>query len=168
MKIDPTRRYIEYLLLLENMDEESSKRLHDDAISVYGDPWSLALKDFFALSNNDLSYIGLDAAHAFNANVRQFMWKKAFDECAKMVAAIVKKYQVPMTNEAKQASEQCEKMNFIESTLIFVRNYFGLHSFAEAENVSLSDYIVAKKDHFNNAMFKYALGNIQRQKMTKK
>jgi len=150
------------------MDEESSKRLHDDAIATYGDPWSLALKDFFALSKNDLSYIGVDVAHPFNATVRQFMWKKAFDECAKMVAAIVQKYQVPMSPEAKQASEQCEKMNFIESTLIFVRNYFGLHSFAEAENIPVSDYIVAKKDHFNNAMFKYALGNIQRQKMTKK
>lgn len=168
MLIDPTRRYIEYMLLLENMDEESSKRLREDAISVYGDPWSLPLRDFFALSKNDLSYIGVDAAHYYNATVRQFMWKKAFDECVKMVEAIVKKFQVPMTDEAKRASEQCEKMNFEESTLIFVRNYFGLRSFAEAENMPLSDYIVAKKDHYNNAMFKFAIGNIQRQKLSKK
>lgn len=168
MKIDPNARYVEYLLLLENADKESMDRLQEDAESHLGSPWSLALRDFFALSSGDLSFIGLDAKNAINATVRQYVWMKAFKEVVEHVANLLQQLRVPQSADAQKASQQCLKMDVQEAALVFVRKYFGLKSFTEAENVTLADYIIAKKDEYNTAMFQYAMSDLQRQKFKHK
>ena len=168
MKLNPQDRYIQYVVLLDNMDEDSLKRLVADAEEHYGSPWELTIKDFFAAVDGDYSCIDLPKTELLNATIRQYAWVRSFKECSEQVSAILKKLQVPMTDKAKRASEHCMKMNFKESTLIFCRKYFGLRSFAEAENTTLADFIVAKKDTFNNGMFQYAMNEIQRIDMKKK
>lgn len=166
MIINPNDPYILHLPLLSGMDEESKNRLIEDAERVYGSPWGLALKDFFALSEGDLTYIGLEKADYIKASVRQYIWMMSFRECVERVTGLVNAFQVPLSDEAKQANEKCLKMGFKEVTLIFVRKYFGLRSFEEAENTTLSNFIVAKKDAFNNGIFQYAMNEIQRKKFT--
>lgn len=168
MSIDPNDNFIKYLVLLENMDEESKNRLQEYADSVYGSPWELALKDFFALSSGDLSHIGMDKKDELKATVCQYVWMKEFREVVEQVTAILKRLQVPQTPEAQRASKNCLKMDFKEGALVFVRKYFGLHSFAQAENVTLADFIVAKKDEFNGAIFQYSMNEIQKQKLKMK
>ena len=168
MKLDPTDKYVNHIILLTNMDEESRKRLVEDAEKVYGSPWGLKLKDFFALVQNDLSYLGLDDKTAIAGTVRQYVWLTEFRDVSEQVVAILNKYKVPMSDMAKKASEMCLKMDFMESTLVFVRNYFGLKSFEEAENTTLSDFIVAKKDNYNSGMFEYAMYRMQKEQFSKK
>lgn len=168
MKLSPTDPFGKHILLLTNMDEESKKRLQEDAESVYGSPWQLTLRDFFALSKGDLSYIGLTKSTQLKASVRQYVWMKYFEEVVQQVAAILKALVHPHTSDADRASEKCLKMGFEESTLVFVRNYFGLHSFTEAENTILSDFIIAKKDTYNNAVFQFTMNELQRQKFKTK
>lgn len=168
MILDPTSAYAGHILLLENMDEESKARLRADAEAVYGTPWALALKDFFALSKGDLSYLGLTTETAEQASIRQYIWMLYFKEVCEQVAVILKKLVVPQTAEQEMASKSCLKMGFEESTLIFVRKYFALHNFTEAENITLSDFLIAKKDSFNGAIYQKAMNDIQRQKFKRK
>ena len=167
MKIDPQARYMTYLLLLDNADKESWSRLVQDAEKVYGSPWALTLRDFFALAGGDLSYIGT-TKDSLNASVRQYVWYKEFKDCVEQVTHLLNKLRVPQSAEAQMASGRCLKMTGQEAAFVFVRKYFGLKSFEQAENVSLADYIIAKKDAYNSAMFQYAMNEIQRQKLNKK
>lgn len=165
MSIDPKAPYLNHLALLEYMDEDSKKRLQDYADSVYGSPWSLALRDFFALSEGDLSYIGLAKEDYMKANVCQYVWMKSFRECVEQVTEILKSLQVPQSPESQRASKACLKMGFKEATLVFTRRYFGLHNFTEAENIPLGDFIVAKKDDFNGNIYQYRMSEIQKAKL---
>lgn len=165
MILSPTDRYTEHLILLDNCDADSLKRLQADAESVYGSPWSLTLRDFFALSKGDLSFIGLTAETAIQASVRQYIWMKEFKEVVEQVTAILKRLQMPSNPDQERASSKCLSTNFEESALIFARRYFELHSFSEAENTTLSDYIVARKDDYNNNIFRWAMAEIQKNKL---
>jgi hypothetical protein len=55
-----------------------------------------------------------------------------------------------------------------EGMLVFVRAYFGLKSFGEAENVTIGDYLLAKKDEYNSTIFQRNMAKIQTQKIHKK
>lgn len=165
MSIDPKDKFIKYFVLLENMDEESKNRLQEYAESVFGSPWELALKDFFALSEGNLSFIGLEESGYMSASVCQYVWMKDFREVVEQVTNILKRLQVPQSPEAQRASKNCLKMGFKEGVLVFVRKYFGLRSFSEAESVTLGDFIVAKKDEYNGAIFQHSMNEIQKQKL---
>lgn len=168
MTIDPSDKYIKHLIILTNMDEESRKRLEADAEEHYGSPWSLTLRDFFALSEGDLTYIGLTKETEIEASVRQYIWSQMFADMVQQVTAILQKLQVPQTEDAKRASEFCIKSSIKEHAIVFARKYFGLRNFTEAEEITIADFIVAKKDEFNAAMFQHAMNEIQRNKIKKK
>jgi hypothetical protein len=50
-----------------------------------------------------------------------------------------------------------------EGFLIFARDYFCLHSFTEAGEITLADLILAKKDAYNNVMASRAEQNYNKQ-----
>lgn len=168
MILSPTDLCVNWVILLDNMDEESLKKLRDDAQSVYGSPWGLALKDFFALAKRDLSFFGLTKDTALKMTVRQYVWLKWFDEVCEQVVNILHRLTAPQSETARKASEQLLKVGFDESTLVFVRKYFGLKNFTEAESITLADFILARKDHYNDCVFKYYFNDIQRQQFKKR
>lgn len=57
------------------------------------------------------------------------------------------------TAESRQAARGLPQFNETEGLLVFVREYFGLHNFTEAEEVTLADVFLAKKDAFIKASF---------------
>ena len=167
MKLSPTSPCLGWVVVLDNMDEASRDRLREDAQTIYGSPWALALKDFFALAKRDLSLFGLTKENALAMTVRQYVYLRWFDEVAAQVAKILKTLTVPQSDAMKRASEHCLKVSGEESTLVFVRRYFGLKNFTEAENISVADFIIARKDQYNDSMLKYCLNEIQRQQFKK-
>lgn len=168
MKLNPEDRYINHIVVISNMDDASKARLQEDAVAHFGDPWQLTLKDFFALMEGDLSYLGLTKESSINASIRQYVWMQAYQEMVVSVTEILKRLQVPQSEEAKKASEFCLKTEKKEGAIVFARKYFGLKSFAEAWDVTISDFIIAKKDEFNGLMFQHAMNNIQRAKLKMK
>ena len=166
MKIDPQDKAIQHIILLENMDDDSRKRIYEDAEKEYGSPWSLKLRDFFALMENDLSYLGIDKL--YNTTVRQYAWIMDYRECAERVGELLKAFVVPQSPEAQRASQKCIKMSSKEAVMVFVRKYFNLPSFDAAMDIPLSDFIVAKKNEFNNSIFQYTMMQIQKQNFKKK
>jgi len=168
MTLSPTSPCVDWVVLLDNMDAESRERLREDAESVYGSPWGLALRDFFALAKRDLSFFGLTKDTALKMTVRQYVWLKWFDEVCEQVVNILHRLTAPQSDTARKASEQLLKVGFDESTLVFVRKYFGLKNFTEAESITLADFILARKDHYNDCVFKYYFNDIQRQQFKKR
>ena len=43
-----------------------------------------------------------------------------------------------------------------------------MKNFTEAEEITVADFIVARKDHYNDCAFKYYFNDIQRQQFKKK
>ena len=67
-----------------------------------------------------------------------------------------------------RAQKTCLKVSVAEGILLFVREYFSLHSFGEAENLPLSDYLIAKKDNYNKVMAQREYAKIQNEKIKSK
>lgn len=168
MNVDPTEPFVKYAVLIDNADKPSLERLQEDAIRIYGDPWGLSLRDFFALIEGDMSYIGLEKKYFYKATVRQYIWLKAFHACEARVAELLNAWQIPQSADAQKASAKCLKMGAKEAVIIFVRRYFGLSNFDATMDIPLSDFVLAKKDEFNNGIFQYAMNEIQRQNFLKK
>ena len=167
MKIDPTSNFVPYIILLDNMDEESRQRLEEDAERVYGSPWGMRLGDFFNTIDEDWSYIGLTKDQFLTATVRQYVWLKSFYECEMRVAELLHSWQIPQSPDAQKASSKCLKMEPKESVIVFVRKYFGLKNFDETMDIPLSDFILAKKDEYNNSIFQHTMAELQKQKMSR-
>lgn len=64
------------------------------------------------------------------------------------------------TTEEKKAANVCMKQTVAEGLLIFAREYFALHSFREAEQVTLGEILIAKKDVYNKTSFQRAYNSI--------
>ena len=116
MIVSPTAPCVDWIVLLDNMDEESRDRLREDAQNVYGSPWGLALRDFFALAKRDLSFFGLTKAEALKMTVRQYVYLKWFDEVSEQVANTLKRLISPQTEMSKRAAEHLLKVSGEEST----------------------------------------------------
>lgn len=169
MKINPSEPYIKYVDILNHCNEETMQAFRKDAERVYGSPWALRIKDFFALSEGDLTYIGITSKEqTIFASVRQYVWITEFREMAEQITNMLKTFTIPQSAESQRAAVKCIKMGFKEATLIFIRSYFGLKSFGEAENISVADFIVAQKDEYNTAIFKHTMAEIQHAKIKKK
>lgn len=78
--------------------------------------------------------------------------KEFFEQFAKDL----EKFIVKADAKEERAAAACYKTGVVEGMLIFAREYFELHSFAEAERVTLADLLLAKKDTYNRAMFERA------------
>ena len=168
MSIDPTSQASDYLILLDNIDEASMQRLQEDAESIYGSPWGLPLRVFFAILEDDYSHIGIEKRDFINATVRQYVWMKSFRECEKQLSEMLQAWQVPQTTEAQRASAKCLKMQPKEGVIVFTRKYFNLPNFDATMDIPLSDFVLAKKDEFNNALFRYHMEQQQRAKLQQK
>ena len=102
MKLSPEDKYINHIVLLNNMDDASKARLQADANEHLGDPWQLTLSEFFSLSEGELSHIGLTKETSLNASIRQYVWMQEFSDVVQSVVATLKRLQVPQSDEAKQ------------------------------------------------------------------
>ena len=62
---------------------------------------------------------------------------------------------------AKQIAQSsgCKQMTFEESVYYFVRSYFGLPNFNAVRELTVGDYIMAKKDDYNKAVVDRNISN---------
>lgn len=83
----------------------------------------------------------------------------AFCEWLKEFVAIVNSLTLkPTPHQARQASG-CKSLTFEESVYYFVRSYFGLPNFNAVRDLTVGDYIMAKKDDFNKAVVDRNISN---------
>lgn len=161
MKINLSAKYVQYADVLPFV---VSNELVEKAVEMVVPFWELEIGQLFKFAESDFSDIVPDDCEM---SVAQYIWLQEFPKWLKSFVDICNKLTIQQTAEQKQASASCIATDWQESMLLFARAYFGLHSFAEAERVKVSEYLMAKKDDYNTKVFERNLTNIQRQKTKK-
>lgn len=164
MTIDFSKPYSKYVDILPFVTDESRKELMEQAAKIR-DPYTLTLAEFFSCCEGDFGCVIGDIE---NLTTGEGLWLDCFSDFLSNFEKILKRLLIPQTPEQKQASANCLPVEWQEGMLVFVRSYFGLKSFIEAEKVTLGDYLLAKKDDYNTRLFQTNLAKIQTQKIRKK
>lgn len=164
MTIDFNKPYNKYVDILPFVTDDSRKVLMEQAAKIR-DPYTLTLAEFFACCEGDFSCVLKDQN---NITTGEGLWLEIFRDFVADFCKILERLVIPQTPEQKQASANCLPVEWQEGMLVFVRAYFGLKSFAEAENVTIGDYLLAKKDDYNANIFQRNMAKIQTQKIHKR
>ena len=124
---------------------------------------TLTLDEFWGLLAGDYSLLG----DLSSPSVYQVYWAKRFkdfvEEFTQSCNALSMK---DPENDGMDAG--CVKIEPQENMLIFVREYFGLHSFVEAGERTIGEYILARKDAFNKWRTRKNIEKKQLAKLKKK
>lgn len=155
MKLDRSTLYIDFIPFENCLTDESEKELSKAVFSVFPPYLSLSIHELFQCLRGDFSIIKYDESKEITAF--QAFWIKHFQTWLEDFVAMIERYNIPPTGAQKRASEKCLKQKFEESVLIFCREYFGLHSFKAVYDLPITDYILAKRDSYNKAVYERAL-----------
>lgn len=152
-----TCKYRTFLPIECAITKECAEEIKQAACKRYGDPWEMTIGEFVAVCGGDLARLG----DMRDPTVLQVYWVHAFKDFGATLEKTLKRLQVPMDAQEQQAAESMQKMGMAEGMLVFARNYFGLHSFAEAEGVKMIDYVIAKRDTYNQAIYSKRLADLR-------
>ena len=83
----------------------------------------------------------------------------AFCEWLKEFVALVDSLTLKPTPMQARQTRGCKTLTFEESVYYFVRSYFGLPNFDAVRELTVGDYIMAKKDDFNKAVVDRNISN---------
>ena len=165
MRVTEQTRYDEQFAAAEEyLTDKGKQALRDAAVELYGDPWQLTIGEFVAVSQNDLSRLG----DLTRPTVLQKYWIEAFHAFAEELTKALDALKMPQDAQEMAAAECMRKVSMAEGMLVFARSYFGLHSFAEAEKVTMLDYVIAKRDKYNSAIYQRRLAELRAKKYRKK
>jgi len=168
MKVSKKTPFIEIALFEDYITEDSKKELKEAAEKDIGSCWDLTLREFFELSKGDFSCKGIDVKKPEELSVLQFYWCARFKDFVDEFAATLERLQAPQSIEAQKAAKSCLDVSFEESVVVFCREYFGLHNFADAYTITLGEFVIAKKDSYNKTIFERSMAQIQEAKYKKK
>lgn len=130
----------------------------------FGAMHDLTFAQFCGCLNCDFEPVG----DMKNPTVLQVYWCKRFAEYAEQFAKTLKSLQVPPTPEEQQAANGLLKVSWIESALTFLQQWFGLHSYKQAEQITVGELLIAKRAKYIQDMYQRRLSNLQLKKMRKK
>lgn len=164
MQIDFSKPYDKYVDVLPFLTDESRQKLLAKA-EERKPMYEMTLAEFFACCAGDFSCVIADEKHPTTG---ELLWIERFKVFLEEIAKVLNALVMPLTPEQKKAAEACLPVEWQEGMLVFVRKYFGLRSFAEAERVTIADYLLAKKDEYNTAIFERTYREIEKQKMRRK
>lgn len=146
--------------------DTDKERVKAEALKKYG------VKDgFYSLTLGQLLTLTEGKENVFNLQNDGSAYEHIFiDELTKFIEGYFKtleSYSIPQTAEEKMASGKCVEVTGVEGLLIFCKNYFNLHNFTSAENITLAEILIAKKDAYNTAIFEREINKIQMRKYHK-
>lgn len=161
MRIDAKTLYKDVAGELLYLTEESDKRLREVAPEavITGGYYGLTIGQLARLLDGDTLGV-FPNADTEKMTVFEYMTIRGLEEFVKGYFDALKRLTLKPTEKEERASQGCVKMGSIEAMLIFARRYFELHSFAEAENVTLGDVLIAKKDSYNTMLQQRQYANI--------
>ena len=76
----------------------------------------------------------------------------AFRQWLNEFIAVVEALTLKPTAKQVAQSNGCKPLTFEESVYFFTRSYFGLKDFDSVRELTVADYIMAKKDDYNKAV----------------
>lgn len=160
MNLNITDKYSDHEAECEVLTPESVQAVKNAACAMYVDYWNLTISQYFALTNGDFSVIELNG----EPTIAQYYWMLGLEDFGDEFAKACKSVIVPkslMRKFEEQARSACLKMTAQEAMLIFVRDYFGLRNFSEAGQITLMDYMIARRDTYNKTVAQRRLEQLQ-------
>ena len=165
IKINDTLTF-EAAAVVDNLTDESREQVRAAVLQQFGRFEDITLADFISYTNGDYTPAGIDREHPENMTVGQYVWLLEFRKFVDLFNKINSGLAVPETADAKKARKGQKPMTFAEYLLVFCREYFGFHTFDEAaERLTVSDYLTAAKDRYNDAIFKRNMARIEQEKL---
>lgn len=161
MKFDLNEKWSKYTDVLRFVEKKSREDLQRGAEELRP-MWELTLADFFACCDGDFSCVLEN-----DPKLWQVLWVESFSNFVTNFTDVCKRLTIEPTQEQKQASQGCLPVEWQEGILIFARSYFGLHSFKDAERLTLADFILAKKHDYNTQLAERNMQKIQLKKLKK-
>ena len=152
--------------VLENMTDESREQVRAAVLQQFGRFEDITLADFISYTNGDYTPAGIDKEHPENMTIGQYVWLLEFRKFVDLFNKINSGLSLPDTADTRKAKTGQKPMSFAEYLLVFCRDYFGFHTFDEAaEKLTVSDYLTAAKDRYNDAIFKRNMARIEQEKL---
>lgn len=146
--------------MLKCLDDEQIEKVRaaaPEAVLGAGGFYSLTIAQWNRLTTHkDLSVISDKMLDPLKCNVFEYY---TLEELPKFIDKYIKQLErfTLKPDAAEEAAQQvCFKVSPTEGLLLFAREYFGLHSFADAEKVTLGELLLAKKDTYNKQAFQKA------------
>ena len=83
----------------------------------------------------------------------------AFRQWLNEFIAAVEALTLKPTAKQMAQSNGCKPLTFEESVYFFIRSYFGLKDFDSVRDLTVADYIMAKKDDYNHNVVERNIAN---------
>lgn len=165
MQITEATKYAEFEPVEKYVTKKTEQGLFESAEEKFGKMYDLEFGTFWQCSNDNFEEVLGDMSEP---TVLQVYWKKRFEKFVEEFAATLKAMTLTQTAEEIQAAEGLLKISWDEAILVFVRDYFGLHSFKDAERITMGEVLIAKRATYNREKFQRKLAKIQTAKLHKK
>lgn len=109
--------------------------------------WHLTIKDLGLIMEGKLPERILDLFSEEHISTAEFLKRNnAFEKFIEEYCGILDGLKIKETAAEKQAQVGLPVFMNHEGLLVFARSYFGLRNFTEAEEITLADLYLAKKD----------------------
>lgn len=164
MRITENTKYSEILSIEKFFSAKTIKELKSAAEKQFGSMYDLEFATFYNCMNGDFSHLG----ELNDPTVLQVYWAKRFDDFSEEFAKTLSTLQIQPREDEKMASAGLLRMEWGESMLVFLRRYFGLKSFREAEKITIGELLIAKRATYNEELFQRRLSNIRTQNIGRK
>lgn len=144
MIITPETKYTFFQDFEHTISDESSAELKKAAEQYFKPCHALTVAEFFGVLNGHFELLG----DISDPTVLQVYWQKRFREFVDEFSTACNRLKIHPDDEAELTSG-CVNLTGVEHMLVFLRDYFGLPSFEAAGERTLSEYLTARKDKFN-------------------
>lgn len=124
---------------------------------------ALRVGDFFACLKNDFAVIGVCSTWN-DTTIAQYIWAMGFVDYGGQFAKLLSRLVPPMSADERAAQSACVQVSMEEGLLVFLRDYFGLPSFTAAEDLTVNELVMAKRDAYNRAAYQVKLRKIAEMK----
>lgn len=165
MQITEATKYAEFEPVEKYVTKKTVQGLFESAEEKFGKMYDLEFGTFWQCSNDNFAEVLGDMSEP---TVLQVYWKKRFEKFVEEFAQQLKKLTIPQSPEEAQAAQGLIKVGWDESILVFAQQWFGLHSYKEAEQLTIGEILIAKRAQYNREKFQRKMSQIQMSKFKKK
>lgn len=144
MKVTSKTTYAEFEQYENVLSDESKRDLMAAAEKQFKPCHMLTLDEFWGLQNRQFDLLG----DISNPTVLQVYFVKRFEQFCEELTKALEALEIKDPN-LQGTDSGCVKMSAQECMLLFVRSYFGLPSFEDAGKRTIGEYMLARKDRFN-------------------
>lgn len=131
--------------------------------------WDITIEELGVILDGKLPQRIIDLFNIEGISAAEFLKRNnAFEQFIKDFCTIFGKLNVPETADEKKASVGIPVFTHYEGMLIFAQEFFHLHNFTEAGNITLGDLYLAKKRWYASKLYERNYTSIIHRKHSKK